>query len=78
MAVVLAKRIRVVNAFYNSGQLLIGIAEDGFTWDEDGWNAVSAAIGISAVFATGAAAPWIAVGGGLVTVGIAVYTLTNE
>ena len=31
-----------------------------------------------AVFAVGTASPWIAVAGGLVTVGIGVYSLANE
>lgn len=76
---VLGRRIAVVNAFYASGQLFIGVAEDGFTWDDDGWNLVSASISVAAVFAIGtAAAPWIAVGGGLVTVGIGVYTLVKD
>lgn len=45
--------------------LVIGLAEDGYTWDEDGWNSVQlglATIGLGAAFFT---APWIAVVGGI-------------
>ena len=57
------------------GALYMGIAEDGFTLDKDGWNAAQTVLGgVGVILAFSTAAPIFAVAVGAVSLGIAIGT----
>lgn len=72
----LGKRIGLVSTVVSSVQVVIGLADGEFTWDEDGMNSVNLALGITTTFLIGATAPvWIVPTIGVVSCGMAVYSI---
>ncbi|QHT66802.1 hypothetical protein GXP67_09095 [Rhodocytophaga rosea] len=75
LASTLGKRIGVVGVLVSGTQLYMGIADNGWQWNQDGWNLAQLVLGGTALAAaTILAAPWVAVVAGGISIGIAVYT----
>ncbi|MDI9863565.1 hypothetical protein QM480_04480 [Flectobacillus sp. DC10W] len=53
-------------------QIGVGLADDGYSFEEEGLNTIQLALGVTAFAAGG----WIAVAAGAVSIGIAVYAET--
>lgn len=72
----LGKRIGVVGVTIGTVQVVIGLADGEFTWNEDGWNGINLALGITTTLILTSTAPiWVVPTLGLVSCGIAVYSL---
>ncbi|MEZ0540693.1 hypothetical protein [Fibrella arboris] len=72
---IMGKSCAVLSLATSAGALYMGVADDGFTWDDDGWNAVQTGLGVIGVgLIIAGAAPVFAVAVGAVSIGIAVGT----
>ncbi|RFS17257.1 hypothetical protein D0T08_05610 [Emticicia sp. C21] len=75
LASAVGKSVGIAGVLIDGVQLYMGISEDGFQWNEDGWNLAQTALGVTGLVAAGVfAAPWVAVATGIVSIGIAVGT----
>ena len=75
LANVVGTRIGVAGLVIDGVQLYMGVAQNGFQWNQDGWNAVQVGLSIAGLAAgTVFAAPWVAVATGVVSIGIAIGT----
>ncbi len=72
----IGKKLGYFGVILGTTQLYIGWHEDGFQWemDKDLGNAVQVAVGVAALVAS----PWIAVGLGTFSLGIAIYSKSCE
>jgi hypothetical protein len=70
--------IGVVGMAISGYQLYMGFRDDGWQWNEDGWNAASLALGFTGVVLATTIAPWVAVAIGAFQIGIAIYTQVNS
>jgi hypothetical protein len=72
---ILGRSVAILGFATSAGALYMGIAEDGFTLDKDGWNAAQTILGgVGVVLAFTSAAPIFAVAVGVVSIGIAIGT----
>jgi hypothetical protein len=67
------RKIGAAGLIISGTQLYLGVSDNGFQWDEDGWNLAQTALAIPGVLAISAAAPWVVVVTGAVSIGIAIY-----
>jgi hypothetical protein len=75
LAGTIGKRIGMVGVVLDGYQVIVGITDGDFSWNMNGdlGNTLQLTLGIASLFV----APWVAVGFGAVSIGIAIYGSTQ-